>query len=157
MLRIMNKLKSNIPIALFLSLLIFDNIYIIISSYIINIFDSSITESANLNTSILGIFIISVIIAPLLETFIFQFLVIELLHTFKLDNTTIIFISAALFALSHYYNLIYILIIFLPGLIYATYYLYLKHNNKNGFLPVFFLHSLSNLIPFIFFDLLNWF
>jgi len=157
MLKACNYIKSNTPIALFYSLLIIDNIYNLSISYIINYFDSSLTETLEFSDfSLNEIFFLTVIIAPLFETLIFQFLIIELLYFFKVKNNSIIIISTVLFAISHNYNIVYILAIIFPGLMYATYYLYLKINKKNGFILIFSLHAFSNLISFIIGDVLKW-
>ncbi|MFK7748785.1 MAG: CPBP family glutamic-type intramembrane protease [Kordia sp.] len=108
--------------------------------------------------SLTEIFILSVIIGPLIETFLFQYLIIEILYFFKkIKINTIIIISSITFSLIHYYNLIYILVTFLSGIIYASYYLYLKvEKQKSPFLYIWFLHSLYNFSVFILDDILSW-
>lgn len=155
---IFNCKKRNFGISLFAILLCIELIYTIVASYISNLIDPQYIDSNPIvNESLEVIFILSVIIAPIVETFIFQFLIIEILLLFKVKHFAIIVISGLLFAVAHFYNLAYILAIVFPGLLFAWYYLYLKVHKKNAFLSVTLLHACSNLFAFIFDDLLGWF
>lgn len=139
----------------FLIIFLIDNLYTFLISYIVNIYDPSILDVFNFK-SLHEAFILSVLIGPLLETFLFQYLIIETLCKFKLNNNLIIWISAILFALTHNYNLIYLLAAIFPGILYASYYLYLKkENRKNIFFTIYALHSLTNLVVFIVDDVLG--
>lgn len=98
------------------------------------------------------IFIITVLIAPVLETLIFQFGVIELF--FKLQNKNKVLLaalaSAMLFSLSHYYNLFYMLGSFILGLGFAIFYIIAKsRKDVNPFWLLACIHSLINLVAFI--------
>ena len=129
-----------------------------IGSLVVNFFDSSLieTELNTANFSLLEIFFVTVLIGPVLETFIFQFLIIEILLKLKIKNNLIILISTLAFSLSHNYNLIYILLIIFPGILYSTYYLFLKiENQKTPFLNIFLLHLLSNFVSFILDDVIQ--
>lgn len=101
--------------------------------------------------SLIQIFIIIVIIAPLIETFIFQYLIIEFLFRFKkIKINIIILVSALAFGSAHYYDLIYVLVTCVGGFIYASYYLYLKIKGiKFPFLYICSLHALWNFLLFI--------
>ena len=139
----------------FLVIFLIANIYAFLASYIINIYNTSILDVFNFK-SLHEAFILSVLIGPLLETFLFQYLIIEILYKFKINNNLIIWLSAILFALTHNYNLIYLLAAILPGLLYASYYLYLKkEKKKNIFFTIYLLHALSNLVVFILDDVLK--
>lgn len=153
-----SKIKSNKYVALFLVLFLIDVFFISIGSLVVNFFDSSLieTEFNTANFSLLEIFFVTVLIGPVLETFIFQFLIIEILFKLNIKNNLIILISTLAFSLSHNYNLIYILLIIFPGILYSTYYLFLKiENQKTPFLNIFLLHSLSNFVSFILDDVLQ--
>jgi lipoprotein signal peptidase len=104
----------------------------------------------------MGILFLTVIIAPLLETFVFQYLIIEILYKLKINDEIIIWVSALAFSLSHYYNFIYILAILFPGFLFSSFYLYLKKSKyKSPFLAVILLHAISNFIVFVINDILN--
>jgi len=103
------------------------------------------------------IFIITVLIAPVVETLIFQYGVIELFFKLKNKNKVLFaaLASAILFSLSHYYNLLYILGAFILGLGFAFFYIIAK--SRKDINPFWFLasiHSLLNLVAFISNDLL---
>ena len=107
--------------------------------------------------SLAEIFTLTVIIAPLIETFIFQYLIIEFLLRFKkIKVNIIIFVSALAFGCTHYYNFIYVLVMCVIGFVFASYYLYLKIKDiKFPFLYIFSLHALWNFLVFILDDVLN--
>ncbi|MBR9855818.1 MAG: CPBP family intramembrane metalloprotease, partial [Algicola sp.] len=106
--------------------------------------------------SLFEVFILSIVLGPLFETFIFHFVLILLLKKVKIPNGAIIVISAITFALSHSYNLTYILAIILPGIIYAWYFLYLERQDRlTAFFSVYFLHSFSNFFAFLVDDVFN--
>jgi hypothetical protein len=91
------------------------------------------------------------IIAPLIETLIFQYAAIRLLkrigvHNFYLQLT----IPAVLFGLSHYYNPLYIVAMFIGGLIMNYLFLYSTANGRKAFLWVALLHCLYNLYGVLF-------
>ena len=153
-----SKIKSNKHVALFLVIFLIDVFFTLIGSLVVNFFDSSLieTELNTANFSLLEIFFVTVLIGPVLETFIFQFLIIEILLKLKIKNNLIILISTLAFSLSHNYNLIYILLIIFPGILYSTYYLFLKiENQKTPFLNIFLLHLLSNFVSFILDDVIQ--
>ena len=153
-----SKIKCNKHVALFLVLFLIDVFFTLIGSLVVNFFDSSLieTELNTANFSLLEIFFVTVLIGPVLETFIFQFLIIEILLKLKIKNNLIILISTLAFSLSHNYNLIYILLIIFPGILYSTYYLFLKiENQKTPFLNIFLLHLLSNFVSFILDDVIQ--
>lgn len=143
--------------SLFFILLLIDNLYTLSASYIVNSINPNFiniinNESRSLFVAFLG----SVIFAPLIETFIFQYLIIETLRYFKINKNIIIWFSCLVFAISHSYNLVYMLLIIFPGYLYSRYYIFLKDNKKKSpFLAIYFLHLLSNLLVFILDDILK--
>lgn len=157
MINILELTRKKKKSSLFLFILILDNFYTLTISLIINLINPKLIDVFNGDEfTKLNIFIGSVIFGPLIETFIFQFLIIEILLSLKLNKNLILLISTILFSLSHNYNVIYIIAMLFPGLLYSSYYLFLKvEKRKNIFLTIFILHSLSNLIAFILDDILN--
>ena len=106
--------------------------------------------------SLVDIFFITVIFAPIIETLIFQFLIIEsILFLFKkleLSNSLFasVIISGVFFGISHSYNIYYVLVTILLGLLLGIFYLIAKkHTSMNAFLTVCIVHSCSNLVGFI--------
>jgi membrane protease YdiL (CAAX protease family) len=89
--------------------------------------------------------IIACIIAPLLETIFFQWLVIEIMDK-KMSARIVVFISAVLFGLSHFYYPLYIINTFFVGLILSTGYVLAKAKGLNPILITFGIHSLHNFI-----------
>ena len=66
-------------------------------------------------------FVLAVLIAPLCETLLFQYAVIEVIRK-KIDPFVCCCISATIFAIMHTYNIFYFIFAFLSGLLFA--YLY---------------------------------
>ena len=96
--------------------------------------------------------IIFVIAAPLIETILFQYLpitlIMYLLKNYKRRQTFSILISATLFGLSHPYNLTYIFLAFLVGVVFAYFFLLSIKRKEIPFLNVFLIHLLLNFIPY---------
>jgi hypothetical protein len=143
--------------SLFLILLLIDNLYTLSASYIVNSINPNFINIINNDSrSLFVTFLGSVIFAPLIETFIFQYLIIETLRYFKINKNVIIWFSCLVFTISHSYNLVYMLLIIFPGYLYSKYYIFLKDNRRNSpFLAIYFLHLLSNLFVFILDDILK--
>ena len=150
--------KRASPIPLFFTVFILESVFSVITSFFATLYDPEITNIfEGLNLSLAEIFILTVIIAPLIETFIFQYLIIEFLFRFKkIKVNIIILISVLAFGCSHYYNLIYVLVMCVVGFIFASYYLYLKIKEiRYPFLYICSLHALCNFLVFILDDVLN--
>ena len=122
----------------------------LITALIATYFDPSLTDNPVVTESLVGNFILMVIIAPLIETLIYQFAIIEIGFRLKFHPLLSIIISALAFGLSHHYNIVYVLITTVSGFIYAYYYTALRPQNyTNRFVLVALLHSLFNLIAFL--------
>ena len=97
---------------------------------------------------------IAIIIAPIIETLLFQFGVFKLMQLNKFTRDKYvhyIIISSLLFGLEHWYNLRYIIFAFSAGLPLAyTYYLYHKNPIK-AFRFTALVHSLHNLTGLLIF------
>lgn len=95
----------------------------------------------------------SLLIAPLIETFIFQFLFIEFLQHLKIKNQLIIIFSSLLFGTAHYtnnYTLVEVLITSVYGIFYAFFYLSGKKNKAvNAFVATTIIHSGYNLFVYL--------
>lgn len=101
-----------------------------------------------------GLFFMSIGLAPILETFIFQFSVIKITRVFikkaKWGLYISVPISALLFGLSHCYSIVYMFATFLTGLIYAlAFYIAQYRRDFSAFIIVAAFHSLWNIFASI--------
>ncbi|MGM0530503.1 MAG: CPBP family glutamic-type intramembrane protease [Bacteroidota bacterium] len=100
------------------------------------------------------VLLVSVILAPLFETFVYQFSVIKILRFF-INNAVWCFfiaipISTLFFAWDHSYSRYYQIGAFFIGLLYASvFYLAQYRRELPAFLIVLILHSTWNLFAFI--------
>lgn len=139
---------------LFLFIVFVDLSYTLLVSWIINSYCPELIDVFPIQNNFTAFFI-EVIAGPLIETFLFQFLVIELFFYLKergvnIKDLGIVWTSSILFSVTHYYNFVYILIIIFPGLLYASYYLFLKKEKQNFiFIKVFGVHAISNCVAFL--------
>lgn len=94
-------------------------------------------------------FVLVVILAPLLETLIFQYSIISNIIG-RRPNTSLFacIVSAVLFGLSHFYSPEYIFKTFISGLLFGTLFLVGCKKNKNAFVVVAITHSIYNLTVF---------
>lgn len=137
-------------LSLFVIVSLIDLFYIFMGSIAINFYDDTLLESGLDDLNNFEIFFLTVIIAPLLETLIFQFLVIEGLFMLKIKPKYIVLVSSMLFAIIHSYNLVYVLFIVFLGILYAIYYTLLrKHGRYMAFGSVAILHAMLNLTAFL--------
>lgn len=100
------------------------------------------------------VFAITVVFAPIFETFLYQFLIIELLLIIRKWIRIPLFIpiavSAIAFGMSHDYNVYYICSASLIGILYAIFYLIAKYNvSMNAFISVTIVHASTNFMGFI--------
>jgi len=97
-------------------------------------------------------FILVVIIAPFLETLIFQtsvFYILNKFSFFKNRVVIIILISAMAFGMAHSYSTIYILLGFVMGLVLAyAYHIYMQ-KKASSYKVVTLIHSIRNLLAFL--------
>lgn len=95
-------------------------------------------------------FVTVVIVAPVIETYIFQHgIIILTLRTIKSKRLIAVLLSATGFALTHIYSLPYIIVTFFIGLLYATLYLVFMEKNAEAFWWVTLSHSMYNLCAFV--------
>ena len=95
-------------------------------------------------------FFLSVIIAPILETFIAQFILFKILRLKITHQPLLIVLGSLFFASMHYYNWLYMVVTFFIGLIINYYYLEIQKISKYSFLLTVLLHSLYNLYGYLF-------
>ena len=102
----------------------------------------------------LAVLFAGVIIAPLIETFVFQFSVIKILR-FLIKNAALCFyiallVSALLFSINHWYSVYYLMNTFFMGLLYAfAFYIGQYRRDMPAFLLVASIHGLGNLFAFV--------
>lgn len=114
-------------------------------------FDVNYNKSQNISKNELNF--IAIFIAPLIETFIFQYLPYLILSKWiRLDNKAFcILIMSTIFASMHYYNWLYIVMTFFGGIILNNFYIYYhKHIPKYSFVLTVLFHALFNLYGFLF-------
>ncbi len=114
-------------------------------------------EYFNTRTSLAVIFISTIVIAPLVETFFVQYLIIEIIYrNFRGNNIKLyaILISSIIFGLYHCYNSFAIFSAFVMGLILSSNYVYFRLRT-NPFFYTVLLHALYNLYAFIISDILK--
>lgn len=101
-------------------------------------------------------FINTALVAPALETLIFQVCVIRLcLFFMKRNRVWPVIISALVFGLAHNYSVPYIAAGTLAGMVFGTIYMVSLRKKKDGFLPVYITHGLFNSIGFFISHLLS--
>lgn len=106
-------------------------------------------EIANEGYSKFSLFILAVVIAPIVETFLFQFVVIEILRKWISSSIIIVLLSSGLFAISHLSSYAYGLSNFFTGAILAYTYLLAIKRKFSPFLCTTAVHSLRNVIVFV--------
>lgn len=111
------------------------------------IHNNSFTENTHHFSSIKEEFFVIVVFSPLIETIIFQFIIIEILYD-KFKKEIICIISAFLFACIHLFNYIYFAFSFIIGLTFAYLY-FIGRLKKRGFIYVYLTHLFYNLIVII--------
>ncbi|MCY4781215.1 CPBP family glutamic-type intramembrane protease [Sphingobacterium sp. UT-1RO-CII-1] len=96
-------------------------------------------------------FFLVVILFPFIETLIFQYLVFYIGRKLNIKDYLTILLSTLFFALAHHYNVVYVVVTFFSGFIYAYAFFFLskKANDLIAFLFISFLHILNNLLAFI--------
>ncbi|MXO04046.1 CPBP family intramembrane glutamic endopeptidase [Flavobacterium sp. HBTb2-11-1] len=92
--------------------------------------------------------VLFVIAAPLIETLLFQYAVIEIFKSIKVKLKYCCFLSAFIFASFHLYNIFYFLYAFVGGLLFAFLYVRGK-NQKNAILLPLVTHIIYNGLVFI--------
>ncbi len=146
------KKTNNINVYQFVTLFLFLTFFASIFTGIINIllihffnYDLSPATRPFSNTSVFSKLLVTVLFAPILETFIFQHLIISAFYS-KKNLKFIVFISALLFGLSHFYNLAYVINTFFTGIVLALSYILWNYKKINAFWGTAIIHSLHNML-----------
>lgn len=110
------------------------------------------------NYSIADIIIVSMIFAPLFETFIFQYLILKLpFHFFKFKKTKsniliLCSMSSLFFGSQHYQNFGYMIFAFILGVYLSFAFVYAEYQSKykiNGYKLVVTIHFFINFTAFL--------
>jgi len=100
---------------------------------------------------LVGRLLIGSLIAPVVETTLFQWAPIRLLRgKFLLPWPLVLLVSAALFALSHRYSIGYVLVAFLMGLVLAYCYAVRNGPGQRPFLLTCVVHGLRNAVASVY-------
>jgi hypothetical protein len=97
-------------------------------------------------------FAVFVIIAPLIETTILQWLPYKFYNYFKTSSKfdVLFWVFAALFfGLLHNYSFGYQIAATILGLNFVLFTMYYAEKRNNYFLPIFFIHSINNFLAFL--------
>lgn len=133
----------------YLALIPFIPIYFLYEKYIGEM--GGISNSCE--ESIFFLVILASIIAPLLETLIFQYGIIKILNRVNIIKDKKIFIgiiSASVFGLAHTYSLLYVFHTFIIGLLLSYSFIVYENKGKSGFWMTAMIHCLRNSISTIF-------
>ena len=134
---------------------------ICVIGFVLDILVSSpfqIEENPMANRPIWVVTILGLVFVPLFETFLFQYMIIEIVSwiTKKTSGKEyIIFagiVSAIIFSLSHDYSPAYMIVTLFSGLYLSFVYIYFRIRNESktkGYLATVLMHFILNLIPFI--------
>lgn len=107
---------------------------------------------------LLEIFLLTVIAGPLIETLIFQYVVIEtgLKIIDKQKNFILILVSALVFGISHFYSFLYVSLAFILGIYFGCIYVLSKEKEGiNAFILVTIVHANINFCAFIIEDVMK--
>lgn len=125
--------------------------YIVVVPYmiVIGLFTDDIGEPAFIdNGSLVEALFLALIFAPLLETFIYQTLIIFILRMFngiKNKPIVIIFISAIIFGISHSYSIFYVGFATIVGVLLAYSYMVFLERKESSFWVTTAIHFMRNL------------
>jgi membrane protease YdiL (CAAX protease family) len=128
----------------------------IASSYIIHKLTGEILGKQNTNSITIDFssFIFVIIIVPIIETLIFQWLIIyQTYESYNKENKKqlAVLLSSVVFGLSHSYGFYYFFVTIFAGFLLARSYCYFteRTNRLSAIIYVTIIHSLSNLLVFI--------
>lgn len=112
-------------------------------------FDDKVVQAKVEDHSAIGFALLGLgLVAPLIETIIFQYLLMRWLGRLSPNPVWIVGASSLCFALSHPYSLVYFLNTFVAGLLYhsAYYHLRERHSERLAFACSFVAHGLHNAL-----------
>ena len=97
--------------------------------------------------------LLAVVLAPIIETLIFQLFLYRIINKTRINNTLIIIILMSfVFSQAHWYHWLYVVAAFINGIFLNYFYLYTykKKNELVAVLLTIVLHSSYNLFGFLF-------
>lgn len=140
-------------VVIFYCLILFVNVLFFAFTEIFNIVDFEFSEPPSLtNRGIPGMIVKGLVIAPILETLIYQQFIYYLLSKLSfLKNQTMLIcvVSGIVFGLAHTYSLIYMIQTSLIGFVFMYAFLIHIENFKKSFWLITFIHFLVNLTVFL--------
>jgi hypothetical protein len=142
--RILNKAISYLKNFRPLALSLFTAIFSLSLVALISVFDTAINPVADMNVSLLEKFFIVCLLSPIIETFIFQKLIIGIVTKYTKNDFLALILSAAAFALVHHYSVLYMVKMFVAGLLFGL--LYLACRQRLPLVYVVTSHAVYNLI-----------
>jgi membrane protease YdiL (CAAX protease family) len=92
-------------------------------------------------------FFVACVVAPLLETLLFQHFLFKLLQRFKVKYIWMVLISGLVFGFAHSYHLMYVIDAFFGGVILMS--CYLLRIGKHPFLTTCIVHAVFNLMAIL--------
>ena len=110
--------------------------------------------------SLIVIFLISVVFAPIFETLVFQYVIIEGVYfLMKMNKKSFligIVLSSILFGLSHFYNWIYVFLATIQGISFALVYnVAKKRKDMSPFIITWVTHIFLNVFAFLMNDIFS--
>ena len=152
LIRIDNWLRGLSPLSFIGMMCLAHLLAILILSPILLLMPEEIPAQGFTDWSFALIFVTLILIAPIVETLLFQMLVISICTKWwlKLKDWIAILISAALFGAGHYSSWQAILVTFTSGLIFAySFVVYRDKKTFSPFLMVMIIHAIFNIPPLI--------
>lgn len=152
----MNKFFSwlaNIPAPLFVGILwAVGCLWNVSFNELIKVFSTTPTSAENFDPSrSVFDFVTVILVAPLIETALFQALpyyLFNMIDFFKKRVWLIILVSSSAFALLHIYSIFYVLFAFFPGVLLMTGY-HLRQG-RHPFTTIFMVHLMINATPLVY-------
>ncbi|RYY23368.1 MAG: CPBP family intramembrane metalloprotease [Chitinophagaceae bacterium] len=133
-----------------MSIVAYSVVFQIAMMHIISIFIFSGSQEGFKYRSISEHFVAAVIVAPILETYIFQKGIINFaLLNFKTTKLVAILLSATGFGLIHTYSISYVVVTFFIGILYGIFYLCFVEKKVDAFWYLTGIHALYNLYAFV--------
>lgn len=150
LMRLHNYLKGLTPVKYIITILIMKVLFNLLITPIGILYTTNIgSVGGPIENSVpnLEMLITGVIVAPIIESFIFQLGIIRVFQDLlKIKNKkVIILISAIIFAAQHWYSPLYILLMILPGIIYAYTFIIYDDKGYHPYLMIVVIHALNNL------------
>lgn len=112
------------------------------------LFPEQQSATAILNLNVKEAFWVAVIFAPLVETYLIQYLVIKNVHKWTGIYWIAVLASAIIFGALHTYSVPYMILTFLSGIVYGIIYVVLALRGKDPFVYIALTHALHNLTGF---------